>query len=274
LTDWQPSPLLDPARVGGAFAPDLDAVSRVVVESDLLRAREMRGRPVLARYGLADRPTVSVLVRHTTPDLGVLAEVFGEGVYAPPRRLGTPGRILDLGGNVGLFGAWALARWPGAQITSVEPDPHNLEVLERCVALNGGRWRVVGAAASARAGELRFSAGRFACSAVADAGAGTVRVPAVDVLPWLARADLAKIDIEGGEWELLTDERFATAGPAALVLEYHPHRCPSPDATEAAVGLLERAGYAVEAVRPRPDGVGMLWAFRGAAVHGAPTSPG
>jgi len=262
LNDWHPSPLLDPARVGGAFAPDLDAVARVVVESDLLRSRETRGRPVLGRYRLRERPAVSVVVRHTTPDLGVLDEVFGERIYAPPRPLGTPARVLDLGGNVGLFGAWALARWPGAEITSVEPDPHNLEVLERCVAANAGAWRVVPAAASTRGGELRFSAGRFACSMVVDDGDGTVRVPAVDVLPWLARTDLAKVDIEGGEWELLGDERFRAEGPAALVLEYHPHRCPSSDSTRAAVGLLERAGYAVEAVRTRPDGVGMLWAFR------------
>jgi FkbM family methyltransferase len=260
VNDWQPSPLLDPARVGGAFAGDLDAVARVVVESDLLRARETHGHPVLGRYRLAERPAVSVLVRHTTPDLGVLDEVFGARIYAPPRSLGIPRRVLDLGGNVGLFGAWALTRWPSAQITSVEPDPHNLDVLERCVAANAGRWRVVAAAASTSAGELRFSAGRFACSAVAEDG--TLRVPAVDVLPWLARADLAKVDIEGGEWELLGDPRLAMTGPPALVLEYHPHRCPGADTRAEAVGLLEGAGYVVDAVRARPDGVGMLWAFR------------
>lgn len=262
-TAWRDSPLLDPARVGGAFAPDLDALAPVVLEADALRERERSGSSALGTYRLRERPAVTVMVRHGTPDLGVLDEVFAERIYTPPRPLAPPGRVLDLGGNVGLFGAWARVQWPAAEITSVEPDPTNLEVLRACAAANGGSWRVVPAAAAARAGELAFTAGRFAMSSLAEAGArDTVTVPAVDVLPWLAEADLAKLDIEGGEWDILADPRLATAGPAALVLEYHPHRCPGRDATATARALLAAAGYAVEAVRPRPDGVGMLWAFR------------
>jgi len=257
---WMRSPLLDPARVGGRFAPDLDAVAEVVVESDALRERELAGSSTLARYRLRERPAVSVLLRHNTPDLAVLDEVFAARIYVPPRPLPRPRRILDLGGNVGLFGAWALARWPAAEITSVEPDPCNLEVLQRCVAANAGAWRVVPAAAATRDGELAFTAGRFACSALSEEGA--VTVPAVDVLPALAEADLAKVDIEGGEWDLLASPRLAAAGPRSLVLEFHPHRCPGPAPADAAVALLGAAGYAVDAVRTRADGVGMLWAFR------------
>ena len=265
-TVWRNSPLLDPARVDGAFAPDLDALAEVVVESELLRERERSGSSALGTYGLRERPAVTVMVRHGTPDLGVLHEVFAERIYAPPRPLGRPARILDLGGNVGLFGAWALARWPAAEITSVEPDPTNLEVLGACRAANAGaRWRVVAAAAAARPGALALTAGRFAVSSLAEPGAPhAISVPAVDVLPWLAAADLAKVDVEGGEWELLADPRLATAGPPALVLEYHPHRCPAEDPAATARALLEAAGYGVEAVRPRSDGVGMLWAFRAA----------
>ena len=46
--------------------------------------------------------------------------------------------------------------------------------------------------------------------------------PRVDVFPYLAAADLVKIDIEGSEWEILADARFAGIAARVLVLEYHP----------------------------------------------------
>ena len=45
----------------------------------------------------------------------------------------------------------------------------------------------------------------------------------------MAEADLVKIDIEGGEWPILTDPRFAQLPTPALVIEYHPAGCPGPD---------------------------------------------
>ena len=55
------------------------------------------------------------------------------GEYEPPPalepRLTQADRILDLGGNIGMFAHWAHRRWPDAHITSFEPDPENLEVF-------------------------------------------------------------------------------------------------------------------------------------------------
>ena len=49
--------------------------------------------------------------------------------------LDVTGRIsADLGANVGLFAASCLERWPDAQIVAVEPDPENLQLLERMAA--------------------------------------------------------------------------------------------------------------------------------------------
>ena len=47
------------------------------------------------------------------------------------------------------------------------------------------------------------------------------------MFPHLHDADLLKIDIEGGEWPLLTDARFGELKVPAIVLEYHAYDSPA-----------------------------------------------
>ena len=179
--------------------------------------------------------------------------------------------MLDLGANIGLFGALASSLWPRAQITAFEPDPANAAVHERAIAANGlgERWQLVRAAAGASAGQVRFTAGLDASSHLADlpgdaAGAdGTITVERRDVLGLVAAADLVKLDIEGGEWAILVDPRFALGPPRAIVLEYHAAGCPSQDPRAAAFGALEAAGMrTAEIWHDEPGRVGMLWGWR------------
>jgi FkbM family methyltransferase len=166
---------------------------------------------------------------------------------------------------VGFFGVHALARWPSATITSVEPDPANLPVLARCVEVNAAatRWTIIAACAASRPGIVAFSGGQFADSGLALEGeAATDHVVAVDALDLLAEADFAKIDIEGGEWDLLLDPRFADAAPAVIVMEWHERGCPTDDAYTAAFDAFRRAGYQVEGEAPLGDRNGTFWAWR------------
>jgi FkbM family methyltransferase len=212
---------------------------------------------------------LQVAIRHGTGDVVTLGEVFHEHDYRPPAQLERAHKdvnnILDLGANVGLFGALAAGRWPHAQILAYEPDPHNAAVHQRTIALNAlqGRWRLVRAAAGASDGSAAFIAGAVALSHLATEGeAGAVAVPVEDVLPILAKADLAKIDIEGGEWAILADPRFRASPPRALVLEYHPRLCPNGNPRAAAEAALTAAGLHIQPVWHRADGHGMLWAWR------------
>jgi FkbM family methyltransferase len=183
-----------------------------------------------------------------------------------------------------MFGLFAAHRWPDAQIAAFEPDPANAAVHERTIALNGmgERWTLVRAAAGASAGQVSFITGGIALSRLAPPGdvppdrqaavdaAGAhgsdgerlIEVEQVDVVPQLADVGLVKLDIEGGEWSILQDERFREAPPRAVVLEYHPRFCPSPDARAAATSALQAAGLQVLPVVHRPDGHGTLWAWR------------
>jgi FkbM family methyltransferase len=212
--------------------------------------------------------SVAIALRHRTADVGLITEIFHHRVYAttpaPAAVLARTGvkRIVDLGANIGLFGAWSRVHWPGATLLAFEPDPLNADVLRRCVAANGSEatWQVVEAAASNRDGSLGFvRAGDWSSRIEADANTS---VPAVDVFPYLEDVDLLKIDIEGSEWDLLLDERFVEVPARLIALEYHAHRCPEPDARSAATAALERAGFMVEPVLHAPEGHGVLWGWR------------
>ncbi len=246
--------------------------ARLVRESPRFLAAEFL-RPAGVRLYHLRESGVKVAIRHRSADEATLAEVFRDRCYDPPPAirevLGTPHEVLDLGANIGLFGALAIALWPTARIVGYEPDPANAAVLARTIDANGSgeRWSVVRAAAGARDGQVSFATGLNASSHVAGLGEGAVGGGAIvvemrDVLDAIAGADLVKMDIEGGEWEIICDPRFALRPPRVLVLEYHPQGCPDDDPRAAAERELERAGLRTQPIAHGEHGVGMLWAWR------------
>jgi FkbM family methyltransferase len=238
--------------------------ARTVEESTAFAARELLGRGGAFAYtvrGGAPR----VVVRHGTGDPATLGEVFHERDYEPPSEMPAiaPRRIVDLGANVGYFGAFALTRWPGSAVIAFEPDPANAAVHERTIELNGlgDRWELRRAAALARPGDVRFKASGDALAHASSSG--DLVVPGEDVIPLLAGADLVKVDIEGGEWELLGDPRFAAAPPRRIVLEHHPDPLGGSDPRATALRHLRAAGLVETAsIFARSDGYGMLWAWQ------------
>jgi FkbM family methyltransferase len=268
VTDWEP--------VGHAIATAVCA--RVLTQPLRFGACELRGARGPRSYTLRDSG-ITIFVRHQTADIAVIAEIFVDRVYEPPGPvaavlggLGRPPRIVDLGANIGLFGAFALGRWRGATVDGFEPDPANAELHQLALACaHGQAWRLTEAAADCGAGVMAFVGERFSASAAASAeelgGDAHSNVRAVDVLPAMNDADLVKMDIEGGEWSILSDPRFTELSARALVLEYHAHLAPTADPRAAAHGFLTSAGYEVIEVplTGATAGQGMLWAWRTAA---------
>jgi FkbM family methyltransferase len=234
-----------------------------------LALSELLRRHDLAYYRVRENG-LKVAIRHGAAAVWVLAEIFNRHCYEPSaearRALGQPQTILDLGANIGLFGVFAAGRWPQANIVGFEPDRGNALLHELTIAANdlAHRWQLVEAAASVDDGRASFASGKNAVSHVVDGGPtpGTVEVATVDVLPRIAQADLVKMDIEGGEWPILNDPRFAESLPTALVLEYHPNGCPSSEPRVEAERSLRSAGMEVEVTEDRSDGHGVLWAWR------------
>ena len=227
---------------------------------------EVRGGT--GRYALPSGQII--VVRHRTRDLDIVAEVLiAPHAYEPPpaiaAELGGPLRILDLGANIGTFGAFALGRWNVDRMRSFEPDPANAALLNDTIALNHAnhRWSAHQAAVSNASGHMTFVSGQFAESRRAEQGEAGIDVMMLDLFTLGDDTDLLKIDIEGGEWAILSDPRMVDLQARVIVIEWHWRFAPRADAHAAALDLLERAGYEVHADRVEPRaGTGLVWASR------------
>jgi FkbM family methyltransferase len=277
----------------------------LLVNESLRFAAHQLGPASTAAYTLRSSG-VCVVIRHdgvlaarqapsATADVAILNEIFGgtggQYAYEPPPALAEaldtsqPRKVIDLGGNIGLFGAYVMSRWPGASLHSFEPDPANLRILNRVVSENAldGRWIVTGAAVASQPGQMTFIADLFAeshlatdatenqhsqadASAMGESGANgsghAITVRAVDFFDEDHNVDLLKMDIEGGEWPILTDPRFSSLEADVLVLEWHALGCPESDPHKAAARLVQAAGYShLEDVEVGTYN-GVLWAWR------------
>ncbi len=270
------SPVASAARRLGGLPLVMPLTTRalcahIVRESATFFAREIVRPPGVHSYRLREGG-LTVALRHRAQDSATLAEVFHRRDYDTSGEvaaaIGEPRSILDLGANIGLFGVLAAARWPNAEIVGYEADPDNVAVHEQTIAANGlgDRWRVVCAAAGAHEGEVELAAGRamgsFVVQPGTDPGVPTINVPMRDVMAEVCGADLVKVDIEGGEWEIMLDPRFAENPPRVMVIEYHPHLCPDDDPRGAAERALAHANLTTAPIWHRADGYGMLWAWR------------
>jgi FkbM family methyltransferase len=196
-------------------------------------------------------------LRHGSGDAAVYGEIFVRGAYSPPWPLPGGLRMLDLGAHIGFFARWALEQWNVESVTSLEPDVDNYKLLAcNHEAFGDARWTLVAAAAGGCEGRASFAGGRGAGSGLAHAGEDVVRT--VDALALMGACDLAKLDVEGGEWALLRDARFPSHAPEFIVVEYHPAEGVGTPYAEAR-RLLEMAGYDVVDGHRETESVGVLW---------------
>ena len=126
---------------------------------------------------------------------------------------GTNLTILDIGANVGSFALWAALRWPGSAIHCFEPNPGTFAYLKRNTAANP-RIHINNAAVfpsaekkarlfsrfagDGEAGLEAYSGETFRAGMERDSFEVDVVAPAA-----LPRADIVKLDIEGGEAAVL-----------------------------------------------------------------------
>jgi FkbM family methyltransferase len=214
----------------------------------------------------------ALILRSRSRDIDMFREVFGVHVYDPPpaataalKALGRRPHVVDLGGNVGITSVRLRQLFPGADVVTYEPDPANLTVLRRAVEANagGGEWSVVEACAGTASGSARFITGQYADSHIAAPDeSGGVELPVVDAMPDVLRADLLKIDIEGGEWALLADPRWPTLTARALVMEHHGRHCPTDTPRDTATTILRDLGFTVCHLAGSTPTLGALWAWR------------
>jgi FkbM family methyltransferase len=247
--------------------------ARVVTPAPRFITGQLTRRNSVGRYAIRDTASV-VHLRHATRDVDILNEIFGSTggtlAYEPPELLrnkleAKPIQVLDFGANIGLFAVFAFQRWDVRGLISYEPDPENASLLRSTMAANSRRWAwtVEEVAVSNRNGQLRFIPGLFSEGRAADPDEQAIEVPLTDVFALGHDVDLMKIDIEGGEWAILTDPRFQQICADTITLEWHSRSCPADDPHECAVRLLDGAGFDVVQDSPAAHGGnGTLWAAR------------
>ena len=120
----------------------------------------------------------AVHLRHGSRDVEIFNEIFGPGreSYEPPPEVAAtlaslgPLRVGDLGANIGLFGVFALGRWPVSAMRSYEPDPANAALLGATIAANdlAARWELVPVAVSNAETTATFETGLLSESRLCD----------------------------------------------------------------------------------------------------------
>lgn len=220
------------------------------------------------------RTGTTVFLNRRSGDLITFHQIIGQGMYHPPpivldllRKGPSAPRIADLGANIGLFTVSALEHFPDATILAIEADDANAAIFEKTIEAN--EWQdqieLIRAAAGNTGEPVSFTSGELFQSRVElaeEPGHGVDVVAGVDVLPRLVDVDLAKIDIEGSEWAILQDPRFASLNVRALAMEWHQYGCPDDDAPSYVEGILKDAGFEVEHDLIVAKTCGTLWAWR------------
>jgi FkbM family methyltransferase len=225
-----------------------------------LGLRLFRHRPGLRL--LAFRQGLNIVCRRDTRDWDVIHELLFAGSYGRAiedlTRLPGEPAVLDLGANIGLFSLKAAAAHPRARVHAFEPGPPNYRLFEINRLANPLLADRITLNREAVGGQDRMAEWRFddrnpgGSSLYGREGSSfSVRVRAfADVIrAFPSRVALAKIDIEGGEYELISQ----TPGEVwqrvdALSLELHM----DPTGQQKQDDLLRRLagfGYKIEEER-------------------------
>jgi len=184
------------------------------------------GIPLVTR--LSDGTWITIRPRPAS-DLAVAYEIMFDRAYELPDDMppNSVQRVIDLGANVGYSCLWWASLCPNAKIEAFEPHPAHADLLRWHTARNGLHNRITlhVAAAGAHHGATCLT-DEGANSKLAPGGAASLQtfdVAVVDFFEVVGESpiDILKIDIEGGEYAILSDPRFAQIRARLIILEYH-----------------------------------------------------
>lgn len=233
-------------RIGASPADGLRLAAETA-RFHLGNARGPRGHsaPRRHRVRLLNRPH-DLWLRTRSGDLFVLYDVFLSRCYVVPLLdLSNARLIVDLGANVGLTALFLAGLAPRARLVCVEPSPENAALLRLNLAAVADS--VVVEAAAGRTGRLAFDADGPAWGGGLSPR-GRIEVDGLGMDDLLAvhapegRVDLLKMDIEGGEAEVLREPGAWLDRVDCVVAELHP-----PFGFERFRDLLQARGFEVYA---------------------------
>jgi FkbM family methyltransferase len=153
-----------------------------------------------------------VYIRQNSSDWTVFQEVFSKRNYNAKIPF-TPKIIVDCGANIGLASLYFMQRFPGVKVIAIEPEENNYNQLiknltqyKNAFPIQGGIWN---RSAYLEVGDIyNMGSWGFSCQEIAEYKPGAVRAYSIDEVMSsnnIEEIDILKLDIEGAELELFTD---------------------------------------------------------------------
>lgn len=172
-------------------------------------------------------------------------ELLVNEIYRFRSKSTTP-LILDCGANIGLSIIYFKYLYPDAKIIGFEPDP----IIFNALTLNTGAFELDNVTLYQKAVWSSETTAVFAPDGtvggrLVDDGStnSTIEVQTVRLRDWLETpVDMLKIDIEGAEYEVLSDCQDSLDNVDNLFVEYHG-KLDEPQCLHEILVILERAGF-------------------------------
>jgi FkbM family methyltransferase len=241
--------LLQNIKLSWQIADDLNSRWRLAVDFilyHLLKFLPVRDRERTVRCANG----IILTYRLNRGDLQSIREVFLQESYRLPFSL-QPKSLVDLGANIGITSIWFSQHYPIEKIIAIEPNPNNAEILRRNFLNNKINARVIEAAIGSTDGSIVFhlsgdsNQGTILETDEQNNRSGEMEVKMISMATVLAdldtseEIDLVKMDIEGGEEELLSANLSWLSRTKAIIAELHP---PLID-YQKTIKIIEKEGF-------------------------------
>ena len=187
-------------------------------------------------------------------DHHIAYEVMFQQSYALPALANprTVMRIVDVGSHVGISCLYWAKKFPSAHIEAFEPHPVHARLLRKHLEMNRLGHRVtlheVAAGTRSRSDFLLDSDVNSRVVGEDLSEPKGYEVQTVDFFATIGRdqIDVLKLDIEGAEYSLMDDPRFAELQIRHLVMEWHHNRSFQGAGSDWCRSRLANVGFLVE----------------------------
>jgi FkbM family methyltransferase len=221
-------------------------------------------KPILVKF--EDGSKLEVRAKPKIDDM-TAHEIFVAQTYEQPAVVPKifPKLIVDVGANIGCSLIYWANLYPQAKLIAFEPNPENLLMLYKNLDHNSlmERVLVINSALSNKTGKA-FLTNDENESMLADTAEGsTFPIVVRDFFEEIGqeKIDLLKIDIEGGEYPILLDQRFEQLSVQLLVMEWH-NTSEIDNGFKWCSGRLKSMGYSVVEGKLNYENAGTLWAWK------------
>ncbi len=198
-------------------------------------------------------------------------EIWIDRIYNPKGYSVHEGdRVIDIGGNIGMFAIYAATRATNTKVYSFEPFPSNASVFMDNIKRNDLRMISLQEKAVAHSSEKRklhvsdswVSHSLAGENAVGDAGGRTVEVGGItlnEIMQMVGKCNLLKIDCEGSEYEIFysTSKNYLD-NIHKIVCEYHNNQEGTGNDLKK---HFEKNGFKVELFKKFDETTGLICAI-------------